>query len=195
MGIEFFVESESASFHGARFAPAVKGSAPRTHIPAPTPPVLATPHARPCRGLTFVAGGPGLVAVVAGDAEDALLDGGEPHGRAGEVFHGAGPLQVLFNGLVHHQVLELPQLRADVGQPPGADIGGAPHAAAGRERGVSPGPRCRRRPPPAPGEVGGGRRDPHRQRSRPGPAAPVTFLAALRRSDPRERAAPRAGVR
>lgn len=38
-------------------------------------------------GLTFVARCPGLVAVVAGDAQDPLLDGREPHGPAGEVLH------------------------------------------------------------------------------------------------------------
>lgn len=134
------------------FFPRVKRSAPsHPHSPAgsgpPWPPrkapaLVVPPPSQPptpgrAGGLTFVAGGPGLVAVVAGDTEDPLLDGGEPHGSAGEVLHGARPLQVFFDGLVHHQVLQLPQLRADVGQPPGADIGGAPHTAGGRERGVS----------------------------------------------------------
>lgn len=74
------------------------------------------------RGLTFVAGCPGLVAVVAGDAQDPLLDGREPRGPAGEVLHRARPFQVLLDGLVHHQVLELTELRADVGQSPRADV-------------------------------------------------------------------------
>ena len=73
-------------------------------------------------GLTFVARRPGLVAVVAGDAQDPLLDGREPHGPAGEVLHRARPFQILLNRLVHHQVFELPELGADVGQSPGADV-------------------------------------------------------------------------
>lgn len=57
--------------------------------------------------LTFVARRPGLVAVVAGDAQNPL-DGREPHGPAGEVLHRARPFQILLNRLVHHQVFEPP---------------------------------------------------------------------------------------
>ena len=38
--------------------------------------------------MTFVARRPGLVAVVAGDAQDPLLDGREPHGPAGALMLG-----------------------------------------------------------------------------------------------------------
>lgn len=74
------------------------------------------------RGLTFVARRPGLVAVVAGDAQDPLLDGREPRGPASEVLHRARPFQVLLDRLVHHQVLELPELGTDVRQSPGTDV-------------------------------------------------------------------------
>lgn len=73
-------------------------------------------------GLTFVAGCPGLVAIVACDAQDALLDGCESHRSTGEVLHRAGPFQILLDSLVYDQVLELPELRADVGQSPRADV-------------------------------------------------------------------------
>lgn len=191
------------------FFPRVKRPTPRAHnyqplwaagtAPPPpqspgTCPLLAAPHAQLCRRLTFVAGGPGLVAVVAGDTEDPLLDRGEPHGSAGEVLHRAGPLQVLFDGLIHHQVLQLPQLRADVGEPPGADIGRAPHAAGGRERGVSDGgpllAALPREPPSSTGPkvklaAGGGTSAGRWEGSAPAAAAPQTFLTALHRSDAR----------
>lgn len=73
--------------------------------------------------LTFVARRPGLVAVVAGDAQNSVLNGSEPRRPAGEVLHRARPFQILFNRLVHHQVLELPELGADVRQSPGTHIG------------------------------------------------------------------------
>lgn len=73
-------------------------------------------------GLTFVARRPGLVAIVACDAQDPFLNGRESHWPASEVLHGARPFQILLDGLVHHQELKLPELRADVGQSPRADV-------------------------------------------------------------------------
>lgn len=81
-----------------------------------------TQEIRRWRGLTFVARCPGLVAIVAGDSQDPLLDGREPHGPARKVLHRARPFQILLNRLVHHQVFELPELGADVRQSPGADV-------------------------------------------------------------------------
>lgn len=72
--------------------------------------------------LTFVARRPGLVAIVACDAQDPFLDGRESHWPASEVLHGSRPFQILLDRLVHHQVLKLPELRADVGQSPRADV-------------------------------------------------------------------------
>ena len=79
--------------------------------------------------LTLVTRTPRLVSIVAGDAQNPLL-----YGRAVDVLHGAGGLQVLLDGLVHHQVLELSELRADVGKPSGAHVGRLAHPARKREK-------------------------------------------------------------
>lgn len=78
--------------------------------------------------LTVVAGTPGLVSIIACDSQYPLL-----YGRAVDVLHRAGGLEVLFDGLVHHQVFELSELRADVRKPSGAHVGRLAHPA-GEER-------------------------------------------------------------
>lgn len=65
------------------------------------------------KALTFIAGSPRLVAVVACNPQDPFLDGCESYGSTGEVFHGP-PFHILLDRLIHHQIFELPELRADV---------------------------------------------------------------------------------
>lgn len=80
-------------------------------------------------GLTLVARAPGLVSIIAGDPEYSLL-----YGRAVDVLHRARSLEILFDGLVHHQVLELSELGADVRKPSGAHVGRLAHPAGKREQ-------------------------------------------------------------
>lgn len=82
--------------------------------------------------LTIVACTPRLVSIIAGDSQYSLL-----YGRAVDVLHRAGRLEVLFDGLVHHQVLELSELGADVRKPSGAHVGRLAHPAGKREQGVA----------------------------------------------------------
>lgn len=82
--------------------------------------------------LTLVARTPGLISIVTGDPQYSLL-----YGRAVDVLNWAGGLEVLFDGLVHHQVLELSELRADVRKPSGAHVGRLVHPAGKREQGVA----------------------------------------------------------
>lgn len=74
--------------------------------------------------LTLINRIPRLVAIIARDSQDPLLDG-----RAVDVLNWSRWLQVLFNRFVHHQVLELAELGADVGQPSGTHLGGFTHSA------------------------------------------------------------------
>lgn len=80
--------------------------------------------------LTFVACTPRLISIIAGDSQYSLL-----YGCAVDVLNWAGGLEVLFDGLVHHQVLELPELRADIRKPSGAHVGRLAHPAGKREQG------------------------------------------------------------
>lgn len=82
--------------------------------------------------LTLVARTPRLISIIAGDPQYSLF-----YGRAVDVFNWAGRLEVLFDGLVHHQVLELSELRADVRKPSGAHVGRLAHPAGKREQGVA----------------------------------------------------------
>lgn len=82
--------------------------------------------------LTIVACTPGLISIIAGDSQYPLL-----YGRAVDVLDWAGGLEVLFDGLVHHQVLELSELGADVRKPSGAHVGRLAHPAGKREQGVA----------------------------------------------------------
>ena len=77
--------------------------------------------------LTLVARTPGLVSIIPGDPQYPLL-----YGRAVDVLDWAGGLEVLLDGLVHHQVLELSELRADVRKPSGAHVGRLAHPAVRR---------------------------------------------------------------
>lgn len=72
-----------------------------------------------------------MISIIAGDPQYSLFYGG-----AVDVLNGAGGLEVLFDGLVHHQVLELSELRADVRKPSGAHVGRLVHPAGRREQGV-----------------------------------------------------------
>ncbi len=74
--------------------------------------------------LTLINGIPRLVAIIARDSQDPLLDG-----RAVDVLNWSRWLQVLFNRFVHHQVLQLAECGADVGQPSGTHLGGSTHSA------------------------------------------------------------------
>lgn len=94
---------------------------------SPLPLHPPTQSSQACK-LTGVAGTPGLVTIIASDPQDPLLDG-----RAVDVLHWARGLEVLLDGLVHHQVLELSELRADVRKPSGAHVGRLAHPA-GEER-------------------------------------------------------------
>ena len=86
----------------------------------------------PMSELTIVDCVPRLVSIIAGDSQYSLL-----YRCTVDVFDRPGGLQVLLDGLVHHQVLELSELGADVRQPSGAHVrrlanpAGKPKAAAG----------------------------------------------------------------
>lgn len=81
-----------------------------------------------CR-LTLVARTPRLISIVAGDPQYALL-----YGCAVDVLHWARRFKVFLNCLVHHQVLELSELRANVRKPSGAHVGRFAHPAEKREQ-------------------------------------------------------------
>ncbi len=90
---------------------------------------VVTPSSCSCMKLTSIARTPGLISIIAGDSQYSLL-----YGRAVDVLNWAGGLEILFDGLVHHQVLELSELRADVRKPSGAHVGRLAHPAGKREQ-------------------------------------------------------------